>query len=99
MHSPQCSTNIERLELSLVSQYRKQQLKLTMQYTVSDQVGNQYGPVDFMTLKHWVSEGRVLPHSKITDNLSNLTLLASQMPELGLAAGDNQYQQVDCGSE
>ena len=60
-----------------------------MQYTVSDQTGNQYGPVDLKTLKQWVLEGRIMPDSKVTDNLSNVTLLASQMPELGVNATNN----------
>ena len=55
-----------------------------MQYSIVGTDGNQYGPVDLMTLKQWVSEGRVLPNSQITDNLSNRTIVASQMPELGL---------------
>ncbi len=55
-----------------------------MQYSIVGTDGNQYGPVDLVTLKKWVSEGRVLPNSQITDNLSNRTVIASQMPELGL---------------
>ena len=55
-----------------------------MQYSVVGADGHQYGPVDLMTLKQWVTEGRVLPNSQIVDNLSNVTLLASQMPELGM---------------
>lgn len=55
-----------------------------MQYSVLGSDGNQYGPVDLATLKQWVIEGRVLPNSQITDNLSNRMMIASQMPELGL---------------
>ena len=55
-----------------------------MQYSVLGTDGNQYGPVDIATLKQWVTEGRVLPTSQVTDNLSNRTMIASQMPELGL---------------
>jgi hypothetical protein len=55
-----------------------------MQYTVLGSDGNQYGPVDLALLKQWVTEGRVLPDSQVTDNLSNRTMIASQMPELGL---------------
>ncbi len=55
-----------------------------MQYSIVGTDGNQYGPVDLITLKKWVAEGRVLPNSQITDNLANQTMIASQMPELGL---------------
>jgi hypothetical protein len=62
-----------------------------MQYSVKGSDGNQYGPVDLMTLKQWVTEGRVLPNSLVTDNLSNVSLLASQMPELGMATHSAPY--------
>ena len=58
-----------------------------MQYSVKGTDGNTYGPVDLITLKQWVQEGRVLPNAQVTDNLSNRTMQASQMPELGLSAG------------
>ena len=62
-----------------------------MQYSVLGTDGSQYGPVDLMTLKQWVSEGRVLPNTQIVDNLSSQTLMASQMPELGMTSVSNPY--------
>lgn len=76
-----------------------------MQYSIVGTDGNQYGPVDLMTLKRWVSEGRVLPNSQITDNLSNRTVVASQMPELGLLSQPpisppyNQYPRPEMNSQ
>ena len=55
-----------------------------MQYSVQGTDGNQYGPVDLQTLKKWVTEGRVLPNTQITDSLANRSMIASQMPELSL---------------
>ncbi len=62
-----------------------------MQYSVHGSDGNQYGPVDLITLKQWVQEGRVLPDTRVTDNLSNSTLLASQMSELGMTSMSQPY--------
>lgn len=62
-----------------------------MQYSVRGKDGNVYGPVDLMTLKKWVQEGRIMPDSMVTDNLSSVTLMASQMPELGVVAPVNPY--------
>ncbi len=62
-----------------------------MQYSVQGTDGNTYGPVDLITLKQWAGEGRVLPNSKITDHLSNQTMLASQMTELGMSIPSNPY--------
>ena len=62
-----------------------------MQYSVVGSDGNQYGPVDLITLKQWVSDGRVLPNTQVVDNLSNRTLIASQMPELGMMSVSNPY--------
>lgn len=62
-----------------------------MQYTIHGSDGNQYGPVDLITLKKWVAEGRVLPNSQVTDNLANRTIMASQMPELGMMTQSNPY--------
>ncbi len=62
-----------------------------MQYSVKDKDGNQYGPVDLITLKKWVQEGRVLPDTVVTDNLSSVSLVASQMPELGGVQQVNPY--------
>ena len=62
-----------------------------MQYSVRGSDGNTYGPVDLMTLKQWVQEGRVQPTNQVTDNLSNRTLQASQMPELGMTIAANPY--------
>ncbi|MBI1333821.1 MAG: hypothetical protein JST12_12860 [Armatimonadetes bacterium] len=64
-----------------------------MQYSVLGTDGNKYGPVDLPTLKQWVSEGRVYPTTQVTNHASNMTLTASQMPELGLAAA-NAYGAV-----
>lgn len=65
-----------------------------MQYSIQETDGNTYGPVDLMTLKQWAQEGRVLPTSAVTDHLSNRTLLANQMPELGLSAMGNPYSNI-----
>lgn len=62
-----------------------------MQYLVLGSDGNQYGPVDLQTLKAWVQEGRVTSTTQITDGLSNQTLMASQMPELGISSTANPY--------
>lgn len=55
-----------------------------MQYLVRGNDGNEYGPVDLQTLKKWVAEGRIMPDSQVTDNLSNRTMLASELQELGM---------------
>ncbi len=65
-----------------------------MQYSVTDKDGNQYGPVDLITLKKWVQEGRVLPDTIVTDNLSSTKMAASQMPELGGVRPINPYENV-----
>jgi len=57
-----------------------------MQYSVSGPDGSQYGPVDLMTLKQWVQEGRVTPTSEVTDHLSNQKMQASSISELGFSS-------------
>jgi hypothetical protein len=59
-----------------------------MQDSVVGTDGNQYGPVDLITLKQWVTEGRVLPQTQVIDNLSNRTMPASQMQELGMSTSN-----------
>lgn len=65
-----------------------------MQYSVKGSDGNQYGPVDLMTLKQWAKEGRVLPATMVTDHLSNRTAAASSMSELGFTTNSNPYTGV-----
>ena len=62
-----------------------------MQYSVIGSDGNQYGPVDLITLKQWVADGRVMPHTQVIDNLASTTLMANQMPELGMTSVTGHY--------
>lgn len=53
-----------------------------MQYVVRGEDGQEYGPVDFQTLKDWAANNRVAPHSQVTDVLSQQTMPASAVPGL-----------------
>ena len=57
-----------------------------MQYSVRGLDGNSYGPVDLATMKEWVTQGRVLPASEVTDHLVNRTAPAAQFGELGIVS-------------
>ena len=53
-----------------------------MQYMVTGVDGKEYGPTDIATLKTWVAEGRLAPHSMLRDFLSGQTMPASSLTEL-----------------
>lgn len=53
-----------------------------MQYMVVGADGKEYGPSDVSTLKTWVSEGRIMPHSQLRDFHTGRVLQASTIPDL-----------------
>lgn len=53
-----------------------------MQYMVTGMDGKEYGPSDLATLKEWVAENRLAPHSMLRDFSSGQTFPASQVPGL-----------------
>lgn len=53
-----------------------------MQYMVTGVDGKEYGPTDVATLRTWVSENRLAPHTQLRDFNTGQTLAASAVPGL-----------------
>ena len=53
-----------------------------MQYMVTGLDGKEYGPSDLATLKTWVAENRLAPHTVLRDFQTGQTMPASQVPGL-----------------
>jgi hypothetical protein len=72
-----------------------------MQYMVTGVDGKEYGPTDIATLKTWVAEGRLAPHSMLRDFLSGQTMPASSLSELfpvgAIAVGAHNVPPVGMG--
>ncbi len=60
-----------------------------MQYMVTGADGKEYGPTDVTTLKSWVSENRLAPHTQLRDFNTGQTLVASAVPGLFPEASAN----------
>ncbi|MEI7987288.1 MAG: hypothetical protein WCI55_16820 [Armatimonadota bacterium] len=57
-----------------------------MPYFVVGLDGEKFGPVDVLTLNHWVQDGRVTPDSTLEDVSTGQQVLASSIPELDFPA-------------
>lgn len=53
-----------------------------MDYLVRGSDGKDYGPVDLVTLRSWVNEGRVVQSTLITETPSNRQMEARLVPDL-----------------
>ena len=53
-----------------------------MQYMVTGVDGKEYGPTDVETLRSWVAENRLAPHTQLRDFNTGQTITASALPGL-----------------
>ena len=53
-----------------------------MQYMVTGVDGKEYGPTDVATLRSWVAENRLAPHTQLRDFNTGQVLAASAVPGL-----------------
>lgn len=53
-----------------------------MQYMVTGMDGKEYGPSDLDTLRSWVAENRLAPHTTVRDFNTGQTMPASSIPGL-----------------
>ena len=53
-----------------------------MQYMVTGMDGKEYGPTDLDTLRAWVAENRLAPHTQLRDFNTGQTMAASAVPGL-----------------
>lgn len=60
-----------------------------MQYMVTGMDGKEYGPTDIATLKQWVAENRLAPHTVLRDFNTGQTLAASEVPDLFTSVAPN----------
>ncbi|MFO7936019.1 MAG: hypothetical protein R6V06_00180 [Kiritimatiellia bacterium] len=65
-----------------------------MQWTVRDENGGVFGPVDFDTLMEWVEDGRLSPFSEISVDAGDSWVQAVNMAELEM----NCVAQIESGS-
>jgi hypothetical protein len=53
-----------------------------MQYMVTGVDGKEYGPTDIATLKTWVAENRLAPHTMLRDFTTGQQMAAGSLPDL-----------------
>jgi hypothetical protein len=53
-----------------------------MHYLVRGSNGKDYGPVDLVTLREWVHQGRIKADTKVRNTTNGMLLMATNMPEL-----------------
>jgi len=63
-----------------------------MPYFVIGLDGEKFGPVDVLTLNHWVQDGRVAPDSMLEDVSTGQHVLASSISELVFQASTSFVQ-------
>lgn len=61
-----------------------------MAYTVIGADGKEYGPVEADQLRHWLAEGRVMPHSQVKDFMTGQVTTVAQIPGLAPPAAAPQ---------
>jgi hypothetical protein len=62
----------------------KQRTSMDITYTMIGTDGQQYGPVTLEQFKAWITEGRILPETKVMRSDTKSWLAAAQYAELGL---------------
>ena len=65
-----------------------------MQYMVTGMDGKEYGPSDVETLKSWVAENRLAPHTILRDFNTGQTMPASSVPGLFSSGGPSNVPPI-----